>query len=363
MKKTTVLKFSLLLMPFLLGFVHSEDPFEELNTSRSVESVQEFDQQITSSSSVNSRYVVIDKQFWNGNYSKLVEVESFEQSFPPGDLPTQTDFFIKFDDEVINSFSDHMVRSKVPIIHDMFYSLRGDKLRVTTLLRYSELNKLEALKGLMDLKGSEERKAKGDVAILGIDVTLKIFNQEDEANSVFLTFNDLRSYRFWRDGRDSKTSGDRLNEKIFLGYIKSGIGENERKNFRRDAEQLEKDQKALESVGNYKEAVVIANQLQSLQKKAELVSVVEDRFDTQISLRPKFIGTLIEFMKQSDVFNKYLNVTHYHILEGNGTEKRSIQAVKLSRLDKALQIALPDVEINYVAIKQGSMNLTGRVTR
>ena len=99
MKKTTVLKFSLLLMPFLLGFVHSEDPFEELNTSRSVESVQEFDQQITSTSSVNSRYVVIDKQFWNGNYSKLVEVESFEQSFPPGDFPTQTDFFIKFDEK------------------------------------------------------------------------------------------------------------------------------------------------------------------------------------------------------------------------------------------------------------------------
>ncbi|MBG90907.1 MAG: hypothetical protein CL521_03710 [Actinobacteria bacterium] len=357
MKKAVLLKFSLLLMPFLLGLDYSEDPFEELNSSGSSMP----DEQIVGQNNVSDRYVVIDKQFWNGNYSKLIEVESFDKNFPPANFPAQTDFFIKFDDEVINSFSDHMVSSKVPLIHDMFYSLRGDRLRVTTLLRYSELNKVKALKGLMELRGSAERKAKGDIAILGIDVTLKIFNKENESNSVFLTFSDLRSYRFWRDGRDSKKAGDRLNEKIFLGYVKSAAGEAEVKNFEIDIEQLEKKQSTLESEGKYKEALDIANQLKDLQKKAELIRIVEDRFDTQISLKPKFIGTLIEFMKQSDIFNKYLNVAHYHILEGSGKKKNSIQAIKLSRLDKALQIALPDVEINYVAIKQGSMSLTGRV--
>ena len=196
MKKAVLLKFSLLLMPFLLGLDYSEDPFEELNSSGSSMP----DEQIVGQNNVSDRYVVIDKQFWNGNYSKLIEVESFDKNFPPANFPAQTDFFIKFDDEVINSFSDHMVSSKVPLIHDMFYSLRGDRLRVTTLLRYSELNKVKALKGLMELRGSAERKAKGDIAILGIDVTLKIFNKENESNSVFLTFSDLRSYRFWRDG-------------------------------------------------------------------------------------------------------------------------------------------------------------------
>ena len=65
-------------------------------------------------------------------------------------------------------------------------------------------------------------------------------------------------------------------------------------------------------------------------------------------------------MKQSDVFNKYLDIAHYHILEGFGEQKKSIQAIKLSRLDKALQIALPDVDINYIAINEGAMSLTAK---
>ena len=127
--------------------------------------------------------------------------------------------------------------------------------------------------------------------------------------------------------------------------------------------KLESAQADLESAGKYKEALEISKKIKQLQKNSDLVRIVEDRFDTQISLKPKFIGTLIEFMKQSDVFNKYLDIAHYHILEGSGQQKKSIQAIKLSRLDKALQIALPDVDINYVAIGQGSMSLTGRVVR
>ena len=86
----------------------------------------------------------------------MISVESFEKSFFLPGVPSQTDFLIKFDDKVINSFSDHMVSNKVPLIHDMFYSLRGDELRVTTLLKYSELNKLEAINDLIELSGSQE---------------------------------------------------------------------------------------------------------------------------------------------------------------------------------------------------------------
>ena len=63
--------------------------------------------------------------------------------------------------------------------------------------------------------------------ILAIDVTLKIFNQEKESNSIFLTFSELKSYRFWRDGRESLEAGDRSNEKMFLKYVTSGVGNDE----------------------------------------------------------------------------------------------------------------------------------------
>ena len=353
----------LFIIPFVLGLSYSEDPFDEFNNSSSTASGNVSKDQIINHDKSTDRYVVIDKQFWSGNYSKLIEVESFEESFPPGSLPEQTDFFIKFDDEVINSFSDHMVSNKVPLIHDMLYSLRGDKLRVTTLLKYSELNKLEAINGLMELSGAEERKAKGDVAILAIDVTLKIFNQEKESNSIFLTFSELKSYRFWRDGRNSVEIGDKSNEKMFMRYVKSRVGNVEMKSLEKEIEELDKAQMTLESSGKYKEALEIAKKVKKIKEKSDLIRTVEDRFNTQISLKPKFIGTLIEFMKQTDVFNKYLDIAHYHILEGIGQQKKTIQAIKLSRLDKALQIALPDVEINYVAINQSTMNITGRVLR
>ena len=363
MKRILILMLGLLIVPLLMGLSYSEDPFDEFNNSNSSESPEESREQLVSQNRSDDRYVVIDKQFWNGNYSKVISVDSFEKSFPPGSFPTHTDFFIKFDDQVINSFSDHMVSNKVPLIHDMFYSLRGDELRVTTLLKYSELNKFEAINDLMELSGSEERKTNGDVAILAIDVTLKIFNQENESNSVLLTFSELKSYRFWRDGRNSTEIGDRANEKMFLNYIRSEVGNVPTKNLEQEIDRLEKEQNNLESAGKYREALEVARKIKQKQENLSSIRIVEDRFDTQISLKPKFIGTLIEFMKQSDIFNKYLNIAHYHIVEGTGKQKKSIQAIKLSSLDKALQIALPDVDINYVAINEGTMSLTGRVVR
>ena len=363
MQRIVILMLILLLVPSLMGLSFNDDPFNEFNNSNSSKSQEESMGQTVSRNNSDDRYVVIDKQFWNGNYSKVISVESFEKSFPPGSFPSQTDFLIKFDDKVINSFSDHMVSNKVPLIHDMFYSLRGDELRVTTLLKYSELNKLEAINDLVELSGSQERKANGDIAILAIDVTLKIFNQEHESNSVFLTFSELKSYRFWRDGKNSSALGDRFNEKIFLNYIRSEVGTTQTKNLEQEISQLEKEQNTLESTGKYREALEIARKVKKIQQNLNSTRIVEDRFDTQISLKPKFIGTLIEFMKQSDVFNKYLDIAHYHILEGFGEQKKSIQAIKLSRLDKALQIALPDVDINYIAINEGAMSLTGKVVR
>mgnify|MGYP000217854522 FL=1 len=139
MKRLVILMLGLLVIPFLLGLSYSEDPFDEFNSSNLSESPKDSSDQSVSHNSSNDRYVVIDKQFWNGNYSKVITVESFEKSFPPSAFPLHTDFFIKFDDQVINSFSDHMVSNNVPLIYDMLYSLCEDKLRVTTLFKYSEL--------------------------------------------------------------------------------------------------------------------------------------------------------------------------------------------------------------------------------
>ena len=102
---------------------------------------------------------------------------------------------------------------------------------------------------------------------------------------------------------------------MFLKYVSSGVGNDENESLEHQVRKLESTQADLESAGSYKEALEISKKIKNLQKNSDLIRIVEDRFDTQISLKPKFIGTLIEFMKQSDVFNKYLDIAHYHILE------------------------------------------------
>ena len=91
MKRLVILMLGLLVIPFLLGLSYSEDPFDEFNKSNLSESPKNSSDQSVSQNSSNDRYVVIDKQFWNGNYSKVITVESFEKSFPPGAFPLHTE--------------------------------------------------------------------------------------------------------------------------------------------------------------------------------------------------------------------------------------------------------------------------------
>ena len=360
MRKMNRCFISLSLIPFLLLYADQADPFNGINDSGPVIN-QGVNSEDGGQSQDRNRYVVIDKEFWATNFSKYVEVDSFDSEFPHAEFPVASDFYLRFDDKVVNSFSDHMLTSKIPLIHDMFYNLHGDNFRVTVLLNYSELNKIDALKGLVELQGASERRSKQDKAILAIDISLKIFNLQDQSNTIFLAFKNAKTYRFWRDGRDSKAMGDRTNENLFRRYVSDSVkGSSGATDFMQRMQDLERQQRELELAEKYKEALEISKQIKQLQMESEYLRIVEDRFNTQINLKPKFIGTLLEFLKQSQVFNKYLELTHYHVVSGK-SKQNITQLIKVSQLEKALKLALPQIEINYVNIAKGQMTLSGRV--
>lgn len=362
MKKLGLWITCLVCVPFLLGLTDQSDPFTDLGQSNGVLENLKEDRQSNHPES-NNRYVVIDKEFWARDFSRYLELSSFDKEFKQAEFPSQADFYLRFDDKVVNSFSDHMVTNKVALIHDMFYNLHADKFRVTTLLNYAELNKLDAFKGLLELEGAPERLNKGDVAILAIDITLKIFNLENQTNTIFLAFDNLKTYRFWRDGRNSKATGDRANEQVFRRYVENSVKGSGVQDIKGKIEELEKRQQEMEAAQNYKEALELSKQIKEVSQNGEFLRLVEDRFNTQITLKPKFVGTLLEFMKQSEVFNQFLDLTHYHVVSGQGENQKVTQLIKVSQLEKALKLALPEVEINYVNILDGRMSLTGRVIK
>ena len=80
----------------------------------------------------------------------------------------------------------------------------------------------------------------------------------------------MKSYRFWRDGKNSSALEDRFNEKIFLNYIRSEVGTTQTKNLEQEISQLEKEQNTLESTGKYREALEIASKIKKIQQNLKL---------------------------------------------------------------------------------------------
>ena len=271
----------------------------------------------------------------------------------------------RFDDKVVNSFSDHMVTHKVDLIHDLFYNIDNDQLRVTVLIDGDELGKLKAIDKLIEFQDSSKRKAAGDVPIVGIDASFKVYNQNGEVNSVLLAFNELKTYRFWRDGKNSDAEGDEANIKVFKKYISDSVQGVSGDDKASEIKALEEKLNALKQAGSkdFEQMFRLQERINLLKEGGSHFSTVEDKFSTQISFKPKFIGSLIQYLSKKEVFNKYLELSHYHLTEGAGEEAKVVQLVKVDRIDRALQLALPDVEINYIKVEDRQMVFTGRVTK
>jgi hypothetical protein len=312
-----------------------------------------------SSRTISSRYK-FDLNFWSETRTRLLEVSSLDEQFPPAAYPDEVDLRIRFDDQVVTSFSDHIVGMNIPMVYDLSYKIQDDKLRLTLLLDYEELSKLDVLAGLVDLDDATAQKQAGDIPLIGLDVLLKVFNREGEANSVFLAFDHLKTYRFWRDGPQA-SRGQKTNLDLFHRYIAASIKGMTRRSSEIKLQELTKQVQSLRANGDLNQAFKVQDEVDALREDRSFFQTVEEKFSSQVQFKPKFVGNLIQHLKNAEVFHRNLELSHYHITVGAEQSQKTIQLVKVSRLDRALEMALPELSITYVSIQGSQMVLTGKM--
>jgi hypothetical protein len=295
--------------------------------------------------------------FWTHLRTKFLE-GTVEEHFPAAPQPSRTDIKLHFDDRVVNSFSDHMVGTLIPMVYELSYHIHSGRLRVSLLLDYDELSSVGVgMAGLVELEDAKERKAAGDVPIIAMDVSFSIFNKIKELNTVYLSFEKLRTYRFWKDG---KNTAGRANIDQFRRYVKASVQGITRDNIEQKVVEIQKQVKELRDTGELQIAFEKQDELDSLREDTSFFQLVEEKFNSQIQLKPEFVGNLVEYLKQQDAFSAKLELSHYAVTPGSGSPAQpTIQLIRVGRLDKALNINLPDLQIDYVRIQDRQMTFSG----
>lgn len=292
--------------------------------------------------------------FWKRLRTKFLK-GSVENHFPSAEEPEQSDIMLHFDDRVVNSFSDHMVAEQVPMVYELSYHIHRSQLRISLLMDYDELASVSDLSGVVELEDAKVRKAEGDVPIVAVDAAFKIFSKKEEKNTVYLAFDKLKTYRFWRDGRES---GTQSNIGQFKRYVKASVQGITRENVSQKLEELQKAVQASRDQGELKIAFEKQDELDALRKDTSFFSLVEDKFNSQIQLKPEFIGNLLAYLQQQDAFCGKLELSHYAV-EPENPEQPTIQLIRVGRLDQAMNLNLPDLEIDYVRIQDRKMSFSG----
>jgi len=296
----------------------------------------------------------VAKGFWTHLRTKFLK-GSVEAHFPVAEQPNQSDILLHFDDRVVSSFSDHMVGEHIPMVYELSYHIHRSKLRVSLLMDYDELANIADLSEVVELEEAKERKLKGDVPIVAVDAAFEIFSKQGEANTAYLSFEKLRTYRFWKKG---KNTGGRTNVEQFRRYIKASVQGITRENVSEKLEEIQKEIKQYREQGELQIAFEKQDELDSMREDTSFFGLVEDKFNSQIQLKPEFIGNLVAYLKHQDAFSQKLELSHYAV-EPENPSQPTVQLIRVGRLDKALNVNLPDLEINYVRVQDRKISFSG----
>ena len=131
-----------------------------------------------------------------------------------------------------------------------------------------------------------------------------------------------------------------------------------RENVSQKLDELQRNVQKYRDQGELKIAFEKQDELDALRQDTSFFSLVEDKFNSQIQLKPEFIGNLLAYLKQQDAFCSKLEISHYAV-ESGSPELSTIQLIRVGRLDQAIKLNLPDLEINYVRIHDRRMSFIG----
>ena len=211
--------------------------------------------------------------------------------------------------------------------------------------------------GMVELENAEDQKAAGDVPIVAVDVEFSIFNKEKEANAAYLSFEKLNTYRFWKDG---KKPGTGANLEQFRRYVKASARGITRENMEEKLAEIQEEVQRLRDNKELELAFEKQDELDAMRRDSSFFPLVEEKFNSQVQLKPEFIGNLLEYLKKQDAFSAKLDLAHFAVEAAQGSPSRgTVQVIRVGRLDKALNVNLPDLQIDYVRIEDRKMTFSG----
>jgi hypothetical protein len=318
-----------------------------------------------------------------GGHTQNFDLEKMSELFPKADYPERADLHIRFDDLVVNSFSDHLrlqVSSLIQgaaaaggtaLIRDMLYNIYDDKFRVTVLLDWEELIKKidshlrgtgDSLSNIVNPSTFAGRNPSGDRFVLAVDIAFTPFAKSDQDNVVLLTFQKPDFFFFWEKGADGKGI-NMFRERISLsveGKSQESLSSSRVQIDKKLAELRIEMEKAVNDSDLERVKAIMAEQ-KVLEEQRSSFAADGDSFQSVREmpsvLSPQLLGTVLAILQEQEAFNKYLKLTHYY----GESAGEYLQIIEVSELEKALRLAIPDFAVNYVDIVDRKLVFTGKV--
>ena len=315
------------------------DFFSDINSNNQEESNLELDVE------ESSQKLKLDKGFWDQEVKKDL-VDNFHKEVKIAKEPSFQDLRIVFDDQVIRTFSDHLLTKNLDQVYGLYYHMVGDLFRISVILDYQALNVDQNIDNFVKPKDFDARVEAGDKYLLAVDLVCEVFSKEEELDSLFLKVTKINNYRFWKDG-------NKENENIqkFKNYVEKSSKSQETENFSKMLEKLEEEINKAQEEEDFKKAFLLQKQLSEIQELQKM--------EVGFELSPEFIGNSIKLLQSLDAISQALGFDYTFYKGENSSD--SLHLIQVSQLSQVFKMALPDFQVSYVRTKNSKVYFMGKI--
>lgn len=274
-------------------------------------------------------------------------------SIRPGPLPEEVDLRIRFNEKVVESFTDHMLirDNSQNLLRDLLFTIDGGKLRLSAIADFAKLSSAIAANQLSDYVKADyqERVAKGEIFNVAVDVEFELRTKEGTPNTVYLSWQrpKMNFFGFWVGSRE---------EGAFKAYLRrNAIGREEAQASELEALQATVDR--LEAKDN-RTAAEDQQMMTALLQLRKLQTVEVARVPLQLGEEPirLLMNEIVKAIGTEKITSAGIGV-RYGYEDGVQTH-----LVEVSGLNGMFKTHLPDFSITHIGVDKRFMVFSGRLS-
>jgi len=270
----------------------------------------------------------------------------------PGEFPQEVDLRIRFNQKVVESFTDHILLrdNSQNLIKDMMFHIQEGKLRLSTVIDFAKLDQAITANNMSDYLPADypQRVARNEVFCLAVDVEFDLSTMQGRENALYLTWKraKMNFFGFWVGSRE---------ETAFKAYLRRNpVGREEAQG--RDLQALQSTVDRLENKANrteaedrqLMEALLALRKAQTLEIARVPINPGEEPIKLILNEVVKAIGTEKIARTGLAIRYSYDDGATTHIIEASG-------------LNGLFQTHLPEFSIVHVATDKTFMVFSGRL--